>query len=451
VVAFLSDSVENKNACPAESAQPWAAEFVANTNSDKIKKAMQHAKEDISWTVKPIQLFYERYSQDKKQIEAGKNSGFDIKPSRTVSIDDLKSGFDFKPGEDIKVEFPDVTDNLSSKHEKRYFFLHIPTNFDPSKKAPLGLLFNGLGPVGQAEFPSFSGMQNASNKYGVITAYLEGIEPQHTFNNGQWPFNVHNTDDLALVGRMLKQLEIALPVDQKRIYTGGFSNGGSFGLQVALKYPIAANGGVESWLPDTSPNLHPKPEEPPKPQPFSNLDIYGRRDPVIPEIGSQGLKDEKAAWSKAYDMSYTGAALAELYINETTGAPYVNQPINNLLHVGMQLSMGQRPGQGDKFVVESKQYTTDYMRDLDHIPNQQPTKVDQNKYRTISQWFSPANGTEVEQVMVPENEHAWPGSEDHRRDVPLIGTPELKVDAAELIMQFWLRHSLDDRNEKPKP
>jgi poly(3-hydroxybutyrate) depolymerase len=244
---------------------------------------------------------------------------------------------------------------------------------------------------------------------------------------------------------MLKTLTTALPVDEKRLYSGGFSNGGSFSREVALKYPFAANAGVEDWMPDKNPNLHPKAGEPPKPPPFSDLDIYGRRDPVIPEIGSEGLKKEKAAWSKYYAAAPASAALLELYSNEITGAPYVNQPILNALHAGMQLAMNQWPGQGDKFVVEPKQYTINYMRDLDGIPDQKPAKVDQNQDRTISQWYSPVNGTEVEQVVLPENEHAWPGSKDHRRDMPMVGTPQMSVDATELIVQFWLRHTLDDR------
>ena len=157
------------------------------------------------------------------------------------------------------------------------------------------------------------------------------------------------------------------------------------------------------------------------------------------------MKAAEQKYSKVYKKMPGVAALNELQANEQSGGPFVNQPILSALHAGMLLGMKQPPWQSSKFFIEPKQFTIDYMRRADGITNAQPDKIDKTLDRTIKEWYSKTNGTEVMEVIVPENEHAWPGSKDHRHDTPLVGTPVMSVDATELMVQFWLRHSTDDK------
>jgi polyhydroxybutyrate depolymerase len=142
---------------------------------------------------------------------------------------------------------------------------------------PLVLSFHGhFGTAReQAEVTGFDAL---SDRYGFIVVYPEGIE--RSWNDGR-PQDA-GSDDVGFVKALIADLSARYPLDPKRIYATGFSNGGSFSeyLGCTLAAQIAAIAPVSGYLPvDDVGVCRPA-------RAISVLAFGGTADPVEPYAGA---------------------------------------------------------------------------------------------------------------------------------------------------------------------
>jgi len=165
----------------------------------------------------------------------------------------------------------------------RTYAIHIPAGYDASKTYPLVLLFHGGGGNG-SHFLSRTRFGPKADKDGFIVVAPDGID-RH-WNDGRGTTNP-DVDDVGFVKQLIADLKSRLPIDEKRIYATGVSNGGFFveRLGCELSETLAAIG----------PDVGPMPANllsSCKPEPIAVVGIQGAADSGIPlnggEMGGNG-------------------------------------------------------------------------------------------------------------------------------------------------------------------
>jgi polyhydroxybutyrate depolymerase len=161
----------------------------------------------------------------------------------------------------------------------RTYNLHIPVGFSTAKTYPLVLVFHGAFGTGaiaekQTNFDAKAGAE------GFIVVYPDGIGKN--WNDGRGTVNP-DIDDVGFVRQLITLLKSLLPIDAKRIYAAGISNGGMFTerLGCELADVLAAIGPDVGPMP-TNELAHCKPA-----RPIAVLGIQGGADPLIPIGGGK--------------------------------------------------------------------------------------------------------------------------------------------------------------------
>ncbi len=165
---------------------------------------------------------------------------------------------------------------------ERTYLLHVPPTLPCGMPAPLVLVFHGGG--GQAKgMASLTSFSELSDKEGFLVAYPEGIEKN--WNDGRYveKSRAHreNLDDLAFIHALIDDIAKRHPVDPRRIYATGISNGGFFSnlLGARMSTRIAAIAPVVGGMAPTVADGF-KPD-----QPVSVLILQGTDDPLVPYDG----------------------------------------------------------------------------------------------------------------------------------------------------------------------
>jgi len=170
----------------------------------------------------------------------------------------------------------------------RTYHVYVPTSLPADTPVPLLLALHGGGGWGQ-QFEKNSGYDGLAEANGFIVVYPDGIgsQPQgdqlRTWNGGDCCGLAARQDvhDVAFVDQLIDRLEAEHPIDAKRVFATGHSNGGILAYRLAceLSDRIAAIGVQSSALEvDT---CHPS-------QPVSVLHIHGTADQNIPIAGGIG-------------------------------------------------------------------------------------------------------------------------------------------------------------------
>ena len=181
----------------------------------------------------------------------------------------------YKAGKDYKGSI--VVNGL-----KRTYLLHIPSGFNSAKQYPLVLGFHGGGGSGK-KFAKQTGFSTYADKEGFIAVYPDGIK--HNWNDGRDTTDAYKAgaDDIKFVRILVDSLNSKLPIDEKRIYATGVSNGGIFSHRLGCEMSdvFAAIGTVVGPIATKlAPNCNPS-------EPISVVGIQGTADPGIPFNGGE--------------------------------------------------------------------------------------------------------------------------------------------------------------------
>ncbi len=170
----------------------------------------------------------------------------------------------------------------------RTYLVHLPASFDGTTPLPVVLNFHGGGGDAQGQIIQ-SQMNATADRENFIAVYPQGVGHTvlghlfGTWNAGETccgPAMKQNSDDVGFVRNLLDDLAATFPIDAKRVYATGLSNGSmmSFRLACDLADRIAAIAALNG----------PGVQETCKPsRPIPVLYFAGLADPCVPLEGGQ--------------------------------------------------------------------------------------------------------------------------------------------------------------------
>ncbi|CAG8979105.1 hypothetical protein HYALB_00000236 [Hymenoscyphus albidus] len=195
-------------------------------------------------------------------------------------------------GQSHEVNFTTVSGG--SPGMKRQYWIHVPSNYNKDKPAPLIFSFHGNGgtAANQEDLSQFS---NESWNPNAIAVYPLGVGKsagQHSWEGA--PYSVPGVDDVSFVEDMINSFNADYCIDTSRIYAAGKSNGGGFTGTLAcsrLSAKIAAFAPVAGafYVPgstddDCAPTTIPLPC-PPARNPIPIIEFHGLADTTIAYAG----------------------------------------------------------------------------------------------------------------------------------------------------------------------
>jgi polyhydroxybutyrate depolymerase len=153
-------------------------------------------------------------------------------------------------------------------------------NSASGSKVPLLLAFHGgLGRPEQME--KLTGFMALAETYGICVAYPEGVK--RYWNDGRELEKRRSIDDVQFIEELIDHLRESLPIDEKRIYACGISNGGFFcqflATQASSRFAAVASVAATVHEPMF------RSLKPARPVPI--LFIVGEEDPVVPYRGGE--------------------------------------------------------------------------------------------------------------------------------------------------------------------
>ncbi|TSC77495.1 MAG: polyhydroxybutyrate depolymerase [Parcubacteria group bacterium Gr01-1014_33] len=174
----------------------------------------------------------------------------------------------------------DYSDSLTVDGRSRTYHFRIPTGYTSSKQYPLVAVFHGGAGSGK-KIASQTGFPAKADKEGFIAVFPDGIE--HNWNDGRDTADAYKqgVDDVKFVRTLIEHLKSKLPIDSKKIFATGVSNGGMFshrlGCEMADVFAAIAPD-VGSLATNLAPRCSPQ-------NPISVVVIQGTEDLFIPING----------------------------------------------------------------------------------------------------------------------------------------------------------------------
>lgn len=275
---------------------------------------------------------------------------------------------------------------------RREYIVHIPKSYDGKTTVPLVVIFHGGGGRAEGTMQS-TGWIEKSEQAGFIAVYPEGSREHpdkpwrfrgngQTWNDGSERINLgaveRNVDDLFFIEAMLLDIFDRFPIDRKRVFATGFSNGASMTFRVAreLSQYFAAVAPVAGgdWLKSPVPEF-----------PLSLLYITGSVDPLNPLEGGE----IRIGW-KTYGIKH---------------------PVVEMLQKWVKM---QDCSESEKIIVYS------------------------NGVKGVI-YSNCTGGSEVSYYIVEGLGHIWPGGESPLPEW-LVGEPSDKLHGTEVIWEFFVEH-----------
>jgi polyhydroxybutyrate depolymerase len=136
----------------------------------------------------------------------------------------------------------DITLNLLVGGQQRTAFLHVPANLDPAREYPLVIGFHG----GLGNAPGYirnSDLFAKGERAGFIVVCPQGTPvavamagDHRVWNSGpEYARATRGADDVAFTRALIDKIAALYPLDVRRVYATGFSNGAQMAYLLALK------------------------------------------------------------------------------------------------------------------------------------------------------------------------------------------------------------------------
>jgi polyhydroxybutyrate depolymerase len=171
--------------------------------------------------------------------------------------------------------------SISVDGRTRTYLLHVPAGHDAAGKIPLVLVLHGATQSPESA-ERMSGMSELADREDFVAAYPSGtgrLSRVPTWNSGNCcGYALTNqVDDVGFIRALIDTIEGQYPIDPKRVYVTGISNGAmmSFRLACELSDKIAAVAPVEG-----AQNLDCRPAHP-----VSVIIFHGTSDHLVPFDG----------------------------------------------------------------------------------------------------------------------------------------------------------------------
>lgn len=156
--------------------------------------------------------------------------------------------------------------------EARSYWTYVPAGIDKTKPVPLLFVLHGSAGSGEVMMTvTQRGFEQIADKEKLIVVYPDAMERRWNEQGG-------TVDDVGFLLALSDKLAAEYPVDMKRVYMAGISNGGMMAQRVACQHPdrVAGIATVAGSMPEA---LAAK-CKPSRPVPV--MVIHGTDDPIIP-------------------------------------------------------------------------------------------------------------------------------------------------------------------------
>ncbi len=275
---------------------------------------------------------------------------------------------------------------LTHEDRARQYYLHVPE--DLPAEAPLVVVLHGRGGTGPG-MASLTGFDEVADRYGFVVAYPSGVQEQWNYVEGVQGYDLP-VSDIGFLDVLVDDIASQVPVDRRRIYVAGFSNGGFMAQRLACD----ATGTFAAYASVGAAGFGGQPSVCEAPGPLSMLFIHGTHDTVVP---FQGLRQE------------------------TPGGP-----VTVLASVEETMTFwSDKVGCGD--VVDSVA-----------VPRSDQTADTQV---SVLRYMDCPNDHELVLAVVLGGGHNWPGRAGILPE-NVAGNVNLDLNASEFIWQFFARHAL---------
>ncbi len=266
----------------------------------------------------------------------------------------------------------------------RNYLLHVPKLLPSSGKAPLVLVLHGGGGR-DWNMPGFTHFDDLADEEGFFVAYPDSYNRNWNDTRG-----MSTADDVAFIRALIDELARSHPIDSRRVYATGISNGGFFSNRLAcdLTDKIGAIASIAATMPET---LVPvcKPS-----RPISVMFIQGTKDPLVPINGG---------------------------------------------NIGFQL--GRSRGQNISLADAVKFWRTQDRISSQPIEENLPDHVDDGTHVRRETWSGGKDNTEVIVYTVEGGGHTWPGGPQYLPKL-IVGVASQNLDATHAIWEFFKKHFL---------
>jgi polyhydroxybutyrate depolymerase len=279
------------------------------------------------------------------------------------------------------ISFANDRQTLEVAGASRTYVVRVPAIPSNSPLPLVIVLHGGGGNAANAE--KMTGFTEKARSENFIVVYPEGSGRLHrtllTWNASHCCGYAmeHDVDDVAFINALIDYCVKIYPVDEKRIYVTGMSNGGmmTHRLGIQLSQRLAAIAPVVGTVFG---------DERPPSQPVSALMINGLLDKNVPFAGGAGAGRGKDAW------------------DDTPAKPALEQGVYWAKANGCMA-----------------------------VPIQSDTAT-QTSYR-----YQCPTGRAVELIALKDNGHAWPGGEKGSRRGD---KPSASMNATDVIWEFFKAH-----------
>lgn len=139
-----------------------------------------------------------------------------------------------------------VNAELGSGRLRRRYLLRVPDGHDPARPAPLVVVIHGFlqSPAHQREMSRWDELAAVE---GFLTVYPLGSGlPPHWSSHEPGASSAATQDQVQFIADLVEEVAGRYPIDRRRIYASGMSNGGGLACALACELPdtFAAVGSV---------------------------------------------------------------------------------------------------------------------------------------------------------------------------------------------------------------
>ncbi len=170
----------------------------------------------------------------------------------------------------------------------RSYRLHVPSTWDRARPLPLLFVFHGAGSNAD-DIERGTGFDALADASPMLVVYPQGAGAR--FDVDPPPGRV--STDVLLVDALLARLRARFPLDERRVFASGFSNGAAFCYRLAAERPalVAAIAPVAGYLPSLS--------TAPASTPVPLLHVHGTADRRVAPPPLEGGDDAPVpAWAR---------------------------------------------------------------------------------------------------------------------------------------------------------
>jgi polyhydroxybutyrate depolymerase len=174
----------------------------------------------------------------------------------------------------------DLSASLESGGRTRTYLARVPAKSDSLDARPLVIVLHGGNGSG-ASIRTVTGFDAVADANGFVVAYPDGYSNSWNDGRGTTDAEEAGVDDVAFVSALIDDVAARTPIDLRRVYVTGISNGGMMSIRLAcqLSNRIAAAAPVAANMPDLlTANCAPARAVP-------MMFVHGDLDPLLPRAG----------------------------------------------------------------------------------------------------------------------------------------------------------------------